>query len=69
MMQHIAESPERYKCILENKEKVHNLETWVTKIEKKVDEIPGILNGFYLKIMFSLGGLNLVMALILHYIK
>jgi hypothetical protein len=69
MMQHISESPERFKTILESKEKVHNLEQWVGKIEVKIDKLPDILNGFYLRIMFSLGGLNIVMAIILNYLK
>jgi len=76
MMQHIAESPERYKTILESKEKVHNLEEWVKRIEFKLEEVikssAGVLmsvterlNDFYLKIMFSIVGVNVVMIVVM----
>jgi len=65
MIEHLKDSPEIRTQVIENKTKLKNYDSWIPKIETKVDAIPGLLNGFYLKIMFSLGILNVGTMLIL----
>lgn len=59
MKEHVSEAPEIRRTVTESKTKIDNLEGWLPKVEAKVDAVPSLLNGFYLKTVFTIGGLNL----------
>ena len=63
MEEHIKESPMIRSKVEQHDAKLKNFDVWVPKIEAKVDGIPDMLNGFYLKIMLSIGVLNITSVL------
>jgi hypothetical protein len=60
MIEHIKESPMIRSKVEQHDTKLKNFDVWVPKIEAKVDAIPAMLNGFYLKIMLSIGSVNVI---------
>jgi len=58
MVDHLNESQKIRDTIIRNDEKIDNFEKWIPKISDKVDRIPDIMNETYLKIVLTLGGLN-----------
>jgi hypothetical protein len=69
MMDHLREAPKIREMVHENTTKFKNYDKWIPKIEGKVDEIPAILNSFYIRIMLSLGILNLGTMIVMKFLK
>jgi len=69
MVEHVKEAPNIRQVVVENATRLKNYDTWIPKIEVKVDAIPGMLNKFYLRIMFSLGVINIGTMLIMKFIE
>lgn len=69
MKEHIKESPMIRSKVEKHDTKIDNYDIWIPKIEQKVDAIPAMLNGFYIKIMLSVGLVNIGTLITLSLVK
>lgn len=68
MIEHVKEAPHIRNQVMENATKLKNYDSWIPKIESKVDRIPEMLSGFYIKTILSIGALNVGTMVIMKFI-